>query len=188
MLAIFGWISGLLSALCYLPYLRDIVKGKTKPERASWLIWTVLGGIAFFSQLAKGATDSLWMTSVQSLGVAIIFLLALKYGTGGLGRKDYLALSFAAVGIVLWYVTKEAAIALYIIIAIDAVGALLTIHKAYLDPGSETFSTWFLAGISGLFACLAVGEWSFVLLSYPVYICLINLAVTVAMRIGEKKQ
>lgn len=127
------------------------------------------------------------MTGVQSFGVALIFVLGVKYGVGGLVKKDYIALSIAFIGVLLWYITKEAAVALYIIIGVDAVGALLTVHKAYLDPESETLSTWLLAGISGLFACLAVGEWSFVLLSYPLYICLINLAVVAAMSWGKKR-
>lgn len=67
MLQIFGYMSGIISIICILPYLRDIFRHTTKPERASWFIWTVLGSIAFFSQYAKGATDSLWMTAAQTL-------------------------------------------------------------------------------------------------------------------------
>lgn len=48
-----GLVSGLVSIICYLPYIRDILKKTTKPERASWLIWTALGSIAFFLNLLK---------------------------------------------------------------------------------------------------------------------------------------
>ena len=59
-----GLLSGVLSGGSYIPYLRDIFRHTTKPERASWLIWAVLGSIAFFSQLAEGATWSLWLTGL----------------------------------------------------------------------------------------------------------------------------
>lgn len=187
MLAILGLLSGLLSFLCYFPYIRDILLHKTKPERASWLIWSVLGGIAFFSQLAKGATNSLWLAGVQAFGVIIVFLLSLRFGTGGLVKKDYIALFFAGVGLMIWYFTKEAATALFIIIGVDGIGSVLTAHKAYLDPESETVSTWILAGLSGFFAILSVGSFNIVLLSYPIYIFLINLIIVSAILLGKRK-
>jgi len=188
MLQLLGLLSGFISVICYLPYIRDIVAKKTKPEKASWLIWSVLGSIAFFSQLAKGATDSLWMPGVQTFGVAVIFLLSLKYGVGGLTKRDLVALLLAFFGLILWYFTAEAAFALYLVILIDAAGASLTVIKSYESPGSETMSTWFLSGLSGFIAILAVGSWDIILLSYPVYIWLINWLVVLAMVLGFRKQ
>lgn len=186
-LQILGLLSGIISVICYVPYARDILLHKTKPERASWLIWTVLGSIAFFSQLAKGATDSLWMPGVQTFGVLTIFLLSIPYGEGGLKHRDIKALLFAILGIILWFFTKEAAFALFITILVDIAGSLLTIVKAYEDPKSETLSTWFLAGLSGFLAVFAVGSLNWILLSYPIYIGIINWAVVVAMVLGRKK-
>jgi len=59
--------SGILIIISFFPYIQDIFKHKTNPQRASWLIWAILGAIAFFSQLAKGATHSLWFTGLQEL-------------------------------------------------------------------------------------------------------------------------
>lgn len=188
MLQIFGLFSGFLSVVMYIPYLRDIFRHTTKPERASWLIWSMLGGIAFFSQLAKGATDSLWLTGVQTLGVFLIFLLSIRYGMGGLARRDIIALVAAGVGLILWYVTNEAAIALIFVIIIDAIGGWLTALKAYEDPASETLITWLLSGTSGIFAALAVGSLNYVLLAYPIYIAIINYIVVAAIVLGRRRQ
>jgi len=185
---IFGYISGVLSVCCFVPYIWDILKHKTKPERASWLIWSVLGVIAFFSQLNKGATDSLWLTGVQTIGLVLVFLLSLKYGVGGLTKKDMLALGVAFVGLVLWKITQEATIALILVIIIDVAGSLLTISKSYKDPGSETLVTWILSGTSGLFGALAVYKLDWVLLSYPVYLWLINYIIAGALILGRRKQ
>jgi hypothetical protein len=186
MLVLLGYISGLLSAVSYFPYIRDILHHKTKPERASWFIWLLLGSIAFSSQLAKGASDSLWLTGVQTLGVGIVFLLSFRHGVGGFTRKDILAIIIAIGGVGLWLLTKEAATALYIVIFVDVIGVLLTVQKAYHDPGSETLITWILAGASGLLAMLAVGNWNPVLLSYPFYILLANAAVISAILVGKR--
>lgn len=186
MLPILGVISGVLSVVTYIPYLRDIFRGKTKPERATWLIWSVLSGIAFFAQLAEGATHSLWLVGIQTVGVMVIFLLSIRFGVGGFVRRDIIALIAAAIGLLLWYYTSNAAIALFIAIAVDAIGASLTIIKAYQDPESETMSTWILSGTAGIFGALAVGSWDYVLLAFPVYVVLINYAVALAMMLGKR--
>lgn len=187
LLSFFGIVSGLLSALCYIPYIRDILADKTKPERASWFIWTCLGTIAFFSQFSKGATDSLWLTGVQTVGVTMIFLLSLKKGMGGFGKRDILSLLGAAFGLVLWFFTNDAAYALLLVIFIDSLGAFLTVMKAYEYPESETEITWTLAGISGIFAVASVGKIHFILVIYPLYTAIINLAVVTAIHLGKRR-
>jgi hypothetical protein len=188
MLQIAGYISGLLSVISYFPYIRDILKLTTKPERASWLIWSFLGSIAFFSQLAKGASDSLWLTGVQTFGVLIVFLLSIKFGYGGLRKLDIFSLIGAGFGLILWYLTNEPATALFIVIAIDAIGGFLTAIKSYREPESETLITWVLSGIAGVFAAIAVGSIDFILLSYPIYIFLINFAVVLAIILGRRNR
>jgi hypothetical protein len=184
LLAFFGITSGVLSAICYIPYIRDIFKGSTKPERATWFIWSVLTSILLFAQLAKGATNSIWLTVVQSLGVILIFALSIKFGEGGLQRRDILALIAAGIGLVAWYFTKEAAVALWLTIAIDFSGASLTIVKAYQEPETETQSTWVLSGIAGIFGAMAVGYLSLSLLAFPIYVIVVNFAVFFAIRLG----
>lgn len=188
MTQIFGLLAGVVAIISFLPYIVDIFRGKTKPERASWFIWAVLGGIAFFSQFAKGATDSLWLPGVQTFGVALIFLLAMKFGTGGFAKRDKIALLCAALGLVLWYITSEAAIALFIVIAVDAAASVLTIIKSYEDPESETIISWVLFSVSGILAAFAVGSWNLVLLSYPFYIFLTNAVVVTTIYLGKNKK
>ncbi|CAN5175196.1 hypothetical protein BH09PAT1_BH09PAT1_7350 [soil metagenome] len=188
MLTVFGYASVLLSLSCVIPYIRDILRHKTQPERASWFIWTVLGVIAFFSQLAKGATDSLWLTVGETVAVSIVFFLSLKYGVGGLTKRDIKALIGAAVGVVLWFITHEATWAIVFVIFVDSIGALLTLVKAYEDPKSETLSTWVISGTSGVFGTLAVGSLNPILLAYPLYIVVANYLTVVAQVLGRRKK
>ena len=184
-LSLLGIAGGIFATIGIVPNMRDIIWGKTRPERATWLIWVVLGCIAFASQLAKGATDSLWMTGLETLGQLVVLVLAFKFGVGGLQKKDIIALSIAGLGLILWYFTKEAAVALYIIIAIDFIGSFLTIQKSYLDPGSETLTTWILAWIGGLLTTFAVGKLDIVLVSYPIFIMLMNGMIAIAILLGR---
>lgn len=186
-LAIFGILSGVLSAISYPPYIVSILRGKTKPERASWLIWSVLTAMGFFSQLAVGATHSLWLPGIQGIGVTIVLLLSIRYGFGGLMRRDVVTLTAAAVILLVWYVTDNAVIAVYLTILIDAMGAWLTVIKAYEHPESEIPVTWALSGTGGFFGLLAVGTLNPELLSYPFYIFAVNFAVVAAILLGRRK-
>ncbi len=185
---IFGYLSGIVILLAFIPYLRDIFLGKTKPERASWLIWGILGSIALASQYAKGASFSLLFNGVQTFGDLFIFILAIRYGIGGFMKRDIFALIGVAIGLVLWYLTKEAALALLIVIFIDGTGTVLTIIKSYENPTTETMSAWILTALGGLLACIAVGKFNIILLAFPFYTFLANLGIIASIKLGLKKQ
>lgn len=186
-LALFGLISASLSTVAYLPYIRDTLRKETQPQRASWLIWSVLGSIAFFSQLYEGATDSLWFAGVQVSGTITVFLLSIWLGVGGfLNRQDMIVLLFAAGGLVAWYFTETAVYALAITITISLLGGAVTVRKAFLDPHSETMMTWGCSCIASVFAILAVGRLDPVILAYPLYLFSLNGAIVLAIMCGQR--
>ncbi len=184
----FGYLSGTAIGLSFVPYIRDIFLGKTKPERISWLIWALLGAITFSSQLAKGATNSLILPGVQAIGDFLIFILSIKYGVGGLLKRDILGMLGAGIGLAAWYLSGEATVALLSAVFIDAIGVVLTVIKTYLQPQTETVSAWILTSLGGLFGCLAVGEFNLILLFFPAYICLAGISILVTIYLGYKKR
>jgi len=103
---------------------------------------------------------------------------------GGFLKRDIVALIGAGLGLFSWYLTKEAAVALFIVIGIDAIGVVLTVIKSYERPATETISAWVFTFIGGFFGCLAVGSFNFILLIFPLYICLASLAILLAIKLG----
>jgi hypothetical protein len=184
-----GIASGVLSTIAFIPYIVDTIARRTHPQRASWLIWSVLGSIALVSQIYEGATASLWFAGVQVSGTIIVFLLSIRRGSGRfLSNNDYAILLAASVGLVLWYFTENAAYALAITISISLLGGLATAVKAFHDPDSETLSTWVISFIASACAMLAVGKMDFVLLAYPVYLFTLYLAFIVAILLGRARR
>jgi len=181
----FGLTAGLMLLAGAPPYLIDILKGKTKPERATWFIWSVLGVIAFFSQVSLGAHWSLLFAGFDAFGSILVFGLSLKYGVGGWTRLDKIALGIAGLGVFVSFVSHQPAVALIGVVLADLSGAVLTIRKTYLAPDSETTITWLFVGSSALFGALSVGKWSFGLLLYPVYLTIGNYGVLVAQWLGK---
>ena len=184
---VLGYASGILMALSVIPYARSILRRETKPQRMTWLIWSILTFIAFFSQLAKGGTWSLLLTAGDTLAILIVFFLSFKFGVGGFRRIDIISLCGAFVSLFLWYVTKEPAIALFLIILTDFFGAHLTIVKSWRDPASENWVGWAICGVGGILGTLAVGEFNFILLVFPFYIFLINSSMALIILLRRRK-
>lgn len=174
---VFGYLSGACITISFVPYVVSIFSGHARPERASWFIWAVLGGITFSAQLAKGASHSLWLPGLQTFGDALVFVLSIRYGLGGFARRDRIALAFAGLGLLLWYVTKEPLPALLIAIATDAAGVVLTVMKSGEHPDTEPASTWALTALAGLLATFSVGFSDPALSIYPLYIFLAGTAI-----------
>lgn len=186
----FGLAAGVLSVIAFLPYIIDTYAGRTKPQLASWMIWSVLGTIAFFSQVWEQATVSLWFAAAQVSGTITVLLLSLGKGQDKLHlcRADYAALFAAAVGLGLWYTTETAVYALCITIAISLLGGLLTLKKTYTHPKSETQLTWIISMVAAFCAMKSVGKFDPVLLAYPAYLFTIYGLFVLAYVLGRSRR
>lgn len=188
-LAMFGALSALLSTCAYLPYIRDTLACRTQPQRASWLIWSVLGCIAVCSQWYEGASHSLWFALAQVGGTMCVFALSITCGVGGfLSRRDRFVLLIAALGLLAWYMTDTSIYALIITISISLTGGAVTVIKAYRAPKSETLCTWLLSGLAAICAIAAVGQVDWVLLAYPLYLLALNGGIVLAILLGRMRQ
>jgi hypothetical protein len=80
LIALAGIAAAVISLIDPVPYLRDILRGATRPHRGTWLIWSALGATAFASQPADGATWSLALVGVQTVMMALILVLSIRFG------------------------------------------------------------------------------------------------------------
>ncbi len=184
-----GVCSALLSILAFYPYARDTWRDRTHPQRASWLIWSVLSTIAFCSLWAEGKSASLWFVGIQSAGTVLIFLLSLRQGTGKLFRaRDFYMIAMAALGLLLWFMTKDPVYALAFTIAISAVGGIATVLKSYHIPETENRLAWALLFTASLLCVASVGSVDWIFLSYPLYLCALYGAILCAITFGHNRK
>jgi hypothetical protein len=177
MAAVLGVLAGLLTVVETIPYVRDVLGGSTRPHRGTWLIWTVLAVIAFFSQRADGGSWSLVMVAVQAVLTGLIFTLAIRRGEGGVAPGELAMIALAGAGVAGWAIADEPVVATACVVAADLVAVALMVPKTWRDPASETLITFVLGSVSGALAAGAVGELDASLLLYPVYYCLGNAAI-----------
>ncbi len=96
-----GKIAGLLAMGGLIPYCLAIFRGTNRPNRASWIIWLIVGFVLLASYKEAGATDALWVSMANVITLGVIVLLSLKYGEGGFGVFDLTCLTAAAFGLLL---------------------------------------------------------------------------------------
>jgi hypothetical protein len=172
-----GVLAGLLGVFDTLPYIRDTLRGATRPHRGTWLIWGVLGVVVCLSQRADGASWSLVMVAVQAFATVVIFVLAIPRGEGGVSRLDVVMMAIALGGVTGWVLADEPLVATACVVAADAIGVALMVPKTWRDPDSETLITFALASVAGMLAAAAVAALDPALLLYPAYYCVANALI-----------
>jgi hypothetical protein len=174
---VLGVLAGVVGVIDTIPYVRDTLRGATRPHRGTWLIWGVLALVVFLSQRADGATWSLVMAGAQVVLTVLVFILAIRMGEGGLSSTDAILIAIAGGGVAGWMLVEEPIVATACVIVADLIGAAMMVPKVYRDPGSETLVTFVLASAGGALAAAAVGMADASLLAYPVYYCVVNGAI-----------
>jgi hypothetical protein len=181
-----GLLAGLLAVVGPVPYVRDVVRGTTRPHRGTWLIWSALGCTAVASQWASGGGWSLLAVTIQATTTLLVLVLSLRRGVGGVSLAELSLLGVAGLGLVAWAVSSRPVVAMVCVLVADVVGVVLMLPKTWRDPWSETPSAFALGAGSGALGAGAVGGLTVDLLLYPVYFALVN-AATAAVILGRRR-
>lgn len=89
---ILGTIAVLMVFIGYIPYLRDSIKGKTKPHMFSWLVGMTISFIAFGLQIQDKAGPGAFVTLSAAIISAVILVLAIKNEDKDITKIDFVAL------------------------------------------------------------------------------------------------
>jgi hypothetical protein len=183
-----GLVSAALTAVCVIPYLRDVYRGTTRPQRTSWLVFSVLAVVAAISQGIAETGPGVWLAAGSAVGFTAVFVASIRRGVGGTSALDIAALGVTVVGIVLGFILEQPLVAVGSVIVAELAAVALTARKAIADPASETRSTWLIDCIAGLVAIIAIPELSLAALLYPVHHTLANAGVLTAIIVGRRRR
>src|SRR3954454_21638397 len=123
LVAVLGLAAGLIGVADTIPYVRDTLRGSTRPHRGTWLIWGVLAVVVSLSQYADGASWSPVMAGVQAVLTRLVFVLSIRRGEGGVSRADIAMVAIAGAGVIGWIAADEPLVATACVVAADLIGA-----------------------------------------------------------------
>lgn len=165
-----GKAAGVMSVVAYAPYIVAILGGKTKPNRATWFIWTFVSFIMLISYYLSGARNTIWLPLGYAIGSSVVAFLSIRYGEGGWTILDRSCLVGAGISIVIGLLLKSPQVVLFTNILNDFFGMLPTIKKSYLRPQHENKFAWVIFFAGSVLNIIAIENWNFSIATYPVFL------------------
>src|SRR3954464_961148 len=104
---VFGVLAGVVGVVDTVPYVRDILRGTTRPHRGTWFIWGMLAIVVCVSQRADGASWSLVMAGTHAARTSFVSPLATGRGGGGISATAGPLIATPAGGMAAWVVVDE---------------------------------------------------------------------------------
>lgn len=142
--AILSVLATAITIYAYIPYLRGIIKGVTKPHFFTWSIWTLTTFVAVAAQMHEGAGVGAWPVLTSAILSLFITLAGLRYGLQQIARSDWYFFIGSIAAIPLWLLTDSPALAAVLVTVIELVATGPTLRKAWKDPTSEVAQTYAL--------------------------------------------
>jgi hypothetical protein len=168
-------LAACIAIYSYIPYVRNILRGKTKPHIFSWFIWSLLTGIGFFAQLSDHGGPGAWVSGLTAaICFGIFVLAALRRGEKEIAMIDWMCLIGALAALGLWAATDTPLFSVILITIIDALGFMPTFRKTYHKPDSETALTYGLSALKFVFAIAALDNISLITTLYPASLVVMN--------------
>jgi hypothetical protein len=170
------WLGVIIQLLGSGAYIRDTLRGQTKPNRVTWFFWSVaplIGAAAAISDGVKWAVLPVVAVGVLPLIVLLVSFIN-QHAYWQLGFFDYICGACSALALMLWYVTAQPIVAIGLAIAADVFAAIPTIRKAWTHPETETALEYAATVISAAMGLLAIQTWRLTEFLFPVYLILLN--------------
>ncbi|MFZ3043534.1 MAG: hypothetical protein WA058_00250 [Minisyncoccia bacterium] len=160
---VFDWhvaamtIFGILEVVSLWPYLVDIIHGETRPNKVSFVLWTMTTGIAAAAMYEEKGwsfpTIAICMTALSMASITILALVG--YGYVKRQKTDIASLILGVTAIIGWQVSGEPMVAIAFAIGADVCAAIPTIEKALKEPFTEHAGAWGLITVGYFFGALS---------------------------------
>ncbi len=179
-------ISALISFSGAFAYIRDMFRGKSKPNLITWGLW------AFAPLVATGAALSaeadVWSTVrifMSGFGPLLVFIAAfvVRQGYWKLSKFDYACGSLSLVALAAWLLADSPVLAILLAATADLLATLPTVLKAWRHPETETLYTYFVGLFTASIVIPAIPIWNIENSAFQVYLLVANAALfAVVMR------
>lgn len=184
---IIGLIAVILTFVAYIPYYRDILRGKTHPHIYSWSLWGILTVLLVALQIIGGAGPSTWVTASAGLLCFGVVFLSLKDGNKNITKSDTITAILSLIAIGFWWFAKQPIVSMILVITADFLAFIPTIRKTWHKPYSETLSLYVTNAFRFFLAIAAIETYTFLSTSWTLFWALGN-ALFAIMLIFRRKQ
>jgi len=172
----FAVIGAAIGSLGGFYYLVETIRGKTKPNRVTWLLWGLFPMIIFVAQRAQGVEGLSWASFAAGFTPFLILLASFinKEAYWKTESRDYVLMGAAIAGIVLWALTDDPNLAIVFSLVADIFAGLPTFIKAYRYPETESWVAYAISTFGFGLSILAIQTYSFETSAFVIYLFAMN--------------
>jgi len=177
-----------IDLLAGLSYAIETFRGRVKPNRMTFLIWSLAPMVAFLSMIKQGVGTPAMTTLAASLSPFVVFVATFvnKKAYWKLGTVDFVCGALSILGLILWQVTKVGNLAIVFSLLADGFASFPTVLKAYTNPETENGPLYLVTTFSGTISILALKSYSFEALAFPVYMITVTFLIFVFATFRKK--
>lgn len=164
---VLGVVAVVLTFVAYIPYYRDIIRGKTHPHIYSWSLWALLTILIVALQIKGGAGISTLVTVSAGLLCLGVIVLGLKHGKRDITVFDTLVAILSLIAMGFWLLANQPVTAIILVVVADVLAFVPTVRKSWHKPHTETLSLYATNSFRFLLALLAVKHYSILTALWP---------------------
>lgn len=161
-------IATILIFVAYVPYVRDVVKQKTRPHPYTWFISGFITFIVFAIQITHEGGVGVIPTFFGASAGILISVLSLGPKRPAITKSDTVFFLLAMIAIGIWLFAHQPLLSAVLLSVIDVLAFMPTLRKSWAHPEQETVSTYFVNSLRHAFSASAVQHYSLVAVAYPV--------------------
>ena len=158
-------------------YVRSMLKGGAKPNRVSWLMWSIAPFIATAAAISSGVGWAALPVFMSGFSPFLIFTASFvsKKAHWTLASFDYVCGVLSGLALVLWYVTEDPNVAIAFAIASDGLASIPTLTKAWKHPETEVAWPFMVGVFNASTSFFASTIWVFSEYAFPAYLIVMNI-------------
>lgn len=158
-------------------YIRDMFRGKSKPNLVTWGLWAFSALIA--SGAALSANADKWSTVrifIAGFGPLLVFIFAFiaRQHNWKLSKFDYACGILSVIALFIWIGANSPLVAILLLAVADLMASLPTIIKVWKYPKTETLYTYFISLIAAIIVIPAIPIWNIENAAFQVYLLIAN--------------
>ncbi|MBI4281407.1 hypothetical protein HY625_01155 [Candidatus Uhrbacteria bacterium] len=183
MLQYLVFVGGAVNIYASVRYIKDVIRGDTKPNRVSWLMWSIaplIATAAAFSNGVRWAVLPIFLSGFTPL-MTFVASFANPNAYWKLEKFDYLCGFFSLLALALWGFTQAAVVAIIFAIVSDCLAAVPTLIKSWKYPATESGSTYWGGLVSALTGFFAIQTWIFSAYAFLISIMVQNSLILFAI-------
>ena len=181
----FAYITIALGLLGVFFYIKETFLGKTKPNRVSWIFWTIAPFVGVYISYKSGVSIPLLISTFMAGFGPLLVVIASFFNKNSYWKItlfDIVCGTLSALAIFIWVTTQNGVLSVAFAIIADFFAGLPTIIKAWKHSETESIGPYFYGNLNSLITLIIITEFSFLNLGFPIYLFIANTVIIVGIK------